>query len=113
MPLRWATVTFDLRLVAFFRDVGGLTCSGKSTKNRYIWVLSRWPTAKRTRFSLGEHFAGFIAGQVTSGRFGSASEVVRAGLRMLENTETKLETLRRLLNEGELSGIASYDKEAG
>ncbi len=65
--------------------------------------------AKNTSITLGEHFDGFIAGQIKSGRFASASEVVRAGLRLLENTETKLETLRHMLSEGEQSGIADYD----
>jgi len=65
--------------------------------------------AKNTSITLGEHFDGFITGQIKSGRFGSASEVVRAGLRLLENTETKLETLRQMLSEGEQSGIADYD----
>lgn len=65
--------------------------------------------AKNTSITLGDHFDGFIAGQVKSGRYGSASEVVRAGLRLLENTETKLETLRHMLNTGEQSGIADYD----
>ena len=65
--------------------------------------------AKNTSITLGDHFDGFITGQVKSGRFSSASEVVRAGLRLLENTETKLETLRLMLNEGEQSGIANYD----
>ena len=51
-------------------------------------------------------------GQINSGRFGSASEVVRAGLRLLENTETKLETLRRMLNDGEQSGVADYDYDS-
>lgn len=64
--------------------------------------------AKNTSITLGEHFESFIASQVESGRFSSASEVIRAGLRLLENTETKLETLRHLLNEGEQSGIADY-----
>jgi len=65
--------------------------------------------AKNTSISLGDHFDGFITGQISSGRFGSASEVVRAGLRLLENKETKLETLRRMLNDGEQSGVAEYD----
>lgn len=68
--------------------------------------------AKNTSMTLGKHFDDFIAGQVESGRFGSASEVVRAALRLLENTETRLETLRQMLNEGEQSGIADYDFEA-
>lgn len=68
--------------------------------------------AKNTSMTLGEHFDDFITGQVESGRFGSASEVVRAALRLLENTETRLETLRQMLNEGEQSGIVDYDYEA-
>lgn len=64
--------------------------------------------AKNTSITLGDHFDGFITGQIKSGRFGSASEVVRAGLRLLENTETKLETVRQMLNEGEKSGITGY-----
>ena len=67
--------------------------------------------AKNTSITLGEHFDGFIAQQIESGRYGSASEVVRAGLRMLENSESKLETLRRLLKEGENSGISDYSYE--
>lgn len=65
--------------------------------------------AKNTSMTLGNHFDGFIASQVESGRFGSASEVVRAALRLLENTEAKLQTLRNALDKGEQSGIAEYD----
>ena len=64
---------------------------------------------KNTSIALGEHFNGFITNQIKSGRFGSASEVVRAGLRLLENNETKLETLRAMLTEGENSGLANYN----
>jgi antitoxin ParD1/3/4 len=68
--------------------------------------------AKNTSISLGEHFDSFIASQIESGRYGSASEVVRAGLRILEDTESRLNTLRRMLAEGEQSGLADYNYEA-
>ncbi|TCO76823.1 type II toxin-antitoxin system ParD family antitoxin [Chromatocurvus halotolerans] len=68
--------------------------------------------AKHTSITLGEHFEGFIAQQVAEGRYASASEVVRAALRQLEDTENKAATLRRLLEEGEQSGTAEYSYEA-
>jgi antitoxin ParD1/3/4 len=63
---------------------------------------------KNTSVTLGSHFDSFIAGCVKNGRYSSASEVVRAGLRLLETTETKFETLRTMLTEGEKSGFADY-----
>ncbi len=63
---------------------------------------------KNTSMTLGTHFDEFIAAQLTSGRYGSASEIVRAGLRLLEDNVTKLETLRQLLTEGENSGFVKY-----
>lgn len=68
--------------------------------------------AKNTSISLGEHFDGFIARQLESGRYSSASEVVRAALRLLENSESKLDALRRILNEGEQSGLTDYSYSA-
>lgn len=64
--------------------------------------------AKNTSISLGEHFDEFIAEQLKSGRYGSTSEVIRAGLRMLEEREARREHLRKLLIEGERSGFADY-----
>ena len=60
--------------------------------------------AKNTSISLGDHFAGFVDRQLEKGRYGSASEVVRAGLRLLEEHEVKLSALRAVLVEGEESG---------
>ncbi len=67
--------------------------------------------AKNTSITLGSHFEEFISKRIEDGRFGSASEVVRAGLRMLESSETKLEILRAMLDEGENSGFADYSYE--
>ncbi len=68
--------------------------------------------ARNTSITLGEHFDKFISRQVGVGRFGSASEVVRAGLRLLEENETKLELLREALHEGEQSGIEDYSYDS-
>ncbi|MFT4044960.1 MAG: type II toxin-antitoxin system ParD family antitoxin [Gordonia sp. (in: high G+C Gram-positive bacteria)] len=60
--------------------------------------------ARNTSVSLDDHFTDFLAREVTSGRYRSASEVVRAGLRLLEDHETRLAALRAALVEGEESG---------
>jgi len=68
--------------------------------------------AKNTSISLGNHFDDFIKEQVTDGRYGSASEVIRAGLRKLEDDERKLATLRALIEEGKASGAAEYSYDS-
>jgi len=68
---------------------------------------------KNTSFSLGEHFSAFIEEQVASGRYASASDVVRTALRLLEDRETRIRTLRRALIAGEKSGESTpFDFEA-
>lgn len=56
--------------------------------------------------SLGDHFANFIDSQVKSGRYGSASDVVREGLRLLEGHEAKVKALEAALIGGEEVGRA-------
>jgi antitoxin ParD1/3/4 len=68
--------------------------------------------ARNTSITLGEHFDEFIAHQLGDGRFGSASEVIRAGLRLLEENETKLKILREALQEGEQSGFVDYSYDS-
>lgn len=68
---------------------------------------------KNTSISLGEHFGNFVDRQLAQGRYGSASEVVRAGLRLLEEHEMRVEALRAALIEGEESGPARlFDRDA-
>ncbi|ODS22487.1 addiction module antitoxin [Candidatus Endobugula sertula] len=71
--------------------------------------------AKTQTLSLGEHWNGFIDTQVSQGRYASASELVREGLRLLEEkqADSQLEALRKALIEGEESGDAGIlDMEA-
>jgi antitoxin ParD1/3/4 len=60
--------------------------------------------SKNTSITLGDHFNVFVDSQLERGRYGSASEVVRAGLRLLEEHEVRLANLRAALIEGEESG---------
>ncbi len=66
---------------------------------------------KNTSVTIGAHYEKFISQQVTQGHFASASEAIRAGLRLLEEREAKLSLLRRALVEGEESGTADYSLE--
>lgn len=68
--------------------------------------------AKNTSISLGPHFDAFIAKQIAEGRYGSASEVIRAALRRLEDAEHKVEALRSLILAGKASGTVEYDYES-
>jgi antitoxin ParD1/3/4 len=69
---------------------------------------------QNTSISLGEHFTHFIASSVREGRYSSASDVVRAGLRLLEEHESRVKALRRAVEEGEASGYptAPFDFDA-
>lgn len=68
--------------------------------------------SRNTSVSLGEHFVSFIEQQVQEGRYGSATDVIRAALRLLEEREAKLHALRQALIEGENSGtLTPVNKE--
>jgi antitoxin ParD1/3/4 len=67
---------------------------------------------KNTSVTLGAHYEKFISQQVVHGRFGSASETIRAGLRLLEERETKQYLLRHALIKGEESGTADYSLQS-
>jgi antitoxin ParD1/3/4 len=61
--------------------------------------------SRNTSILRGEHFEAFIANEVSSGRYSSASEVVRTAVRLLETEETKRKQLNKVLANGEKSGF--------
>ncbi len=61
---------------------------------------------KNTSISLGNHFDQFVSSQVSAGRYKNVSEVIRAGLRLLEDEENKILALKAAIQEGIDSGIA-------
>ena len=62
--------------------------------------------SKNTSITLGNYFDQFVNTQVTAGRYKNVSEVIRAGLRLLENEESKAIALRNAIKDGIDSGIA-------
>jgi antitoxin ParD1/3/4 len=68
------------------------------------------PKAKETTLRLARYFLAFIEDQVAKGRFSSPTAVIQAGLRLLEEQESRAEALRAALQEGEDSGwIEDFD----
>lgn len=67
--------------------------------------------SKNTSISLGNYFDQFVHNQISTGRYKNVSEVIRAGLRLLENEESKAIALRNAIQEGIDSGTA-YDFDA-
>lgn len=65
--------------------------------------------SKNTSIVLGDHFEEFIARKVSDGRFSSASEAVRAGMRLLEEHETKLEALKQAIDQGFSGEFRDFD----
>ena len=67
---------------------------------------------KNTSISLGDHFEEFIQRELSTGRYSSASEVVRTALRLLEDEKQKMKLLRHALEEGEESGfVENFNRE--
>ena len=68
---------------------------------------------KTTSVALGNYFEDFIKAQIAQGRYNNASEVIRAGLRLLEENEKQLMALKSAINEGLDSGLAEgFDPQA-
>lgn len=61
--------------------------------------------ARNTSILLGEHFEEFISTKISSGKYNSASEVIRTALRLLEAEELKLKDINKALSQGERSRL--------
>ena len=62
---------------------------------------------RNTSVSLGNHFESFVENRIVRGRFKNTSEVIRAGLRLLEEEESKIDLLKHAIREGIDSGIVN------
>ena len=62
--------------------------------------------SRNTSISLGDHFEDFVDERISAGRFKNASEVIRAGLRLLEEEESKIVALKKAIDDGIKSGLA-------
>ena len=68
--------------------------------------------SKNTSITLGNHFDDFVKSRISAGRYKNASEVIRAGLRLLEEEENKVVALKQAIQEGIESGIVEdFDPE--
>ena len=68
-------------------------------------LLGKRKMGRNTSILLGDHFEEFISSEVSSGRYSSASEVIRTALRLLETVELKKKNLNKALSQGEKSGF--------
>jgi antitoxin ParD1/3/4 len=76
-------------------------------------ILTKKLTMKNTSISLGNYFDQFVRSQISAGRYKNVSEVVRAGLRLLENEESKAIALRNAIEEGMNSPrVENFDFDA-
>ena len=62
--------------------------------------------SKNTSISLGNYFDDFVRQRISEGRYKNVSEVIRAGLRLLEEEESKVSALKNAIDEGIKSGMA-------
>lgn len=68
---------------------------------------------KNTSVSLGNYFDRFVETKISQGRYKNASEVIRAGLRLLEEDESRIAALKSAIDEGVQSGMAAeFNPEA-
>jgi len=98
------------------RCIAGTVVSKHQKLEKYTrkWYLEEKLTtmAKNTSIILGDHFEEFVQSEIRTGRYSSASEVIRSALRLLEIEKQKIEAINKALTEGENSGEpVTFDNE--
>ncbi len=71
-----------------------------------VTLVKLYNMGRNTSVSLGDYFEDFVENSIAEGRYKNASEVIRAGLRLLEDEETKVLALKAAIKEGIESGTA-------
>ena len=99
-----------------FADQRSLIFNKKTTDFVFLPIFGNFDKSfnamKNTSVSLGNYFDQFVSGQVATGRYKNVSEVIRAGLRLLEDEESKIIALKNAIQEGIDSGVAhDFDPE--
>jgi antitoxin ParD1/3/4 len=83
------------------------------SNTNYWYFYKKNFMARNTSILLGEHFEKFISTKISSGKYNSASEVIRTALRLLETEELKMKELNKALLQGEKSGMEkNFDPRA-
>lgn len=90
-----------------------IICKNFFAKIPIIGTFIKIPAmARNTSVLLGDHFNDFISAKITSGKYSSASEVIRVALRLLETEEAGIKELNKALSQGERSGtVRNFDSK--
>jgi antitoxin ParD1/3/4 len=97
-----------LYVIAFDLTISNEIFFGVNTNYWYFYKNNFM--ARNTSILLGEHFEEFISTKISSGKYSSASEVIRTALRLLEAEESKIKDINKFLSQGEKSGLEkSFD----
>ena len=91
------------------RHLGTPFLDGCKSYQNLVTLVKFKLMGKNTSVSLGDHFESFVEQSIEQGRYSNASEVIRAGLRLLEEEESRFNALKNAIQEGLDSGFIPFD----
>ena len=94
------------------RHLGTHFLDGCKSYQNLVTLVKFKRMGKNTSVSLGDHFESFVEQSIEQGRYSNASEVIRAGLRLLEEEESRFNALKNAIQEGLDSGFIPFDAKA-